>query len=61
MQESTEVEAKRKLVAEEEEIVGVHTAEARILQEECQAELNQALPSLHGMAIIFIKSKINIP
>lgn len=43
-----EVEARRKLVAVEEEEAGVHTARARTLQEECQAELNQALPALHG-------------
>ncbi|XP_050730386.1 dynein axonemal heavy chain 7-like [Eriocheir sinensis] len=46
-QESMEVEARRKLVAIEEEEAGVHTARARQLQEECQAELNQALPALH--------------
>lgn len=32
----------------EEEEAGVHAAKARALQEECQAELNQAMPALHG-------------
>lgn len=47
-QESLEVENKKKLVAEEEEVALVHAASAKSLQEECQSELNQALPSLHG-------------
>nr|XP_045615668.1 dynein axonemal heavy chain 7-like isoform X1 [Procambarus clarkii] len=45
-QESMEVEARRKLVAIEESEAGVHAAHARTLQEECQAELNRALPAL---------------
>lgn len=48
LQESLEVEARRRLVATEEAEAGVHAAHARSLQEECQAELNQALPALHG-------------
>ncbi|ROT81734.1 putative dynein heavy chain 12, axonemal isoform X5 [Penaeus vannamei] len=46
-QESLEVEERRKLVSAEEEEAGVHAANARALQEECQAELNQAMPALH--------------
>lgn len=51
-----EVEARRKLVAVEEEEAGVHTARARQLQEECQAELNQALPALHGECLPLLHS-----
>ncbi|KAK7080901.1 Dynein heavy chain 12, axonemal [Halocaridina rubra] len=46
-QESTEVEERRKLVSVEEEEAGVHAVNAKALQEECQAELNQALPALY--------------
>ncbi|XP_064087240.1 dynein axonemal heavy chain 3-like [Macrobrachium nipponense] len=46
-EESLEVEARRKLVQVEEEEAGVHAANARALKEECQAELNQALPALY--------------
>ncbi|KAK8378939.1 hypothetical protein O3P69_009581 [Scylla paramamosain] len=46
-QESTEVEAQRKLVSVEEAEAEIHTARARALQEECQVELNRALPALH--------------
>lgn len=35
----------------EEEEAGVHAANARALQEECQAELNQAMPALHGESL----------
>ncbi|XP_068243599.1 uncharacterized protein [Palaemon carinicauda] len=46
-EESLEVEDRRKLVQVEEEEAGVHAANAQALKEECQAELNQALPALY--------------
>ncbi|CAL4124987.1 unnamed protein product, partial [Meganyctiphanes norvegica] len=42
-----DVEARRLMVATEEEEAGVHAAHAHKLQEECQIELNKALPALH--------------
>lgn len=38
----------------EEEEAGVHAANARALQEECQAELNQAMPALHGESLVVL-------
>ena len=54
------MEARRKLVAIEEEEAGIHAANAQALQEECQVELNQALPALYGTMAIKIFSKILI-
>ena len=46
------MEAQRKLVAVEEAEAEIHTARARVLQEECQVELNRALPALHGDCLL---------
>ena len=47
-QESAEVEARRGVVAIQEEEAGEHVARAQVLREECQVELNKALPALYG-------------
>ena len=46
------MEAQRKLVSVEEAEAEIHTARARALQEECQVELNRALPALHGDCLL---------
>lgn len=51
----------------EEEEAGVHAANARALQEECQVELNQAMPALHGESLVMLskgwtrKRTYNVP
>lgn len=59
--ESVEVEAKRKVVREDEEAATIKANEAQALQNECESELAEAIPALEASASALDTLKVSNP